>query len=162
MRRTVQPFVSMTAGAAPTWFPKRTRVAISIDNTYSVHTMNHPIYEYSLALALPLMIFFGIYLFFGRTPDRAAFGNYLRSRRIMGAALLLLALNYSVHLFCEIRFVDADAAILMNLSTYFLCYWLFSSALTTLLDRAYLTRRRWTVHLGSWILFTAMDTFWPP
>lgn len=157
LRRTVQPFVGMTAGAAPTWFPKRTRVAISIDNTYSVQTMNHPIYEYSLALALPLMIFFGIYFFFGRTPDRAAFGNYLRSRRIMGAALLLLALNYSVHLFCEIRFVDADAAILMNLSTYFLCYWLFSSALTTLLDRAYLTRRRWTVHLGSWILFTAMS-----
>ncbi len=35
----------------------------------------------------------------------------------MGMALLLLAANYSVHLFCGIRFRDHSAAILMNLST---------------------------------------------
>ena len=55
----------------------------------------------------------------------------------MGVAILLLAANYSVHFFFGIRFKNTDAAILMNLSTYFLCYWLFSSALTTLLDRFY-------------------------
>ena len=116
--------------------------------------MQPSIYSYSLCIALPLMLFFGFYFLFAKTPERAIFENYLRSRRIMGAAMLLLAANYSVHFFFEIRFVDVNAAILMNLSTYFLCYWLFSSALTTLLDRFYITRRRLRTHLGLWLLFS--------
>lgn len=118
--------------------------------------MNHSLYEYSLAVALSLMSFFGFYFLLARTPDKATFSNYLRSRRIMGVALLLLAANYAVHLFFEIRFRNLNAAILMNLSTYFLCYWLFSSALTTLLDRFYITRRRLGFHLAAWVLFTLL------
>lgn len=119
--------------------------------------MNHLIYGYSLCMALSLMLFFGIYFILARTPDKAIFKNYLRSRRIMGSALLLLAANYSVHFFFEIRFVHINAAILMNLSTYFLCYWLFSSALITLLDRFYLTRRRFVWHICQWLLFTILS-----
>ena len=84
--------------------------------------MNHLTYNFSLCIALPLMLFFGFYFLLAKTPDKAIFHNYLRSRRIMGVAILLLAANYSVHFFFEIRFVNAYAAILMNLSTYFLCY----------------------------------------
>lgn len=119
--------------------------------------MTHSIYSYSLCIALPLMLFFGFYFLFASTPEKAIFVNYLRSRRIMGAALLLLAANYAVHFFFEIRFWNVHAAILMNLSTYFLCYWLFSSALTTLLDRFYITRRRFRVHVCQWLLFTALS-----
>lgn len=115
------------------------------------------LYEYSLCIALSLMIFFGFYFLLARTPDKAIFANYLRSRRIMGCALLLLAANYAVHFFFEIRFRDVHAAILMNLSTYFLCYWLFSSALTTLLDRFYITPRRLRFHLSAWGLFTLLS-----
>ena len=97
--------------------------------------MEPSIYSYSLCIALPLMSFFGFYFLLASTPEKAIFNNYLRSRRIMGVAILLLAANYSVHFFFGIRFKNTDAAILMNLATYFLCYWLFSSALTTLLDR---------------------------
>ena len=92
--------------------------------------MEPSIYNYSLCIALPLMSFFGFYFLFAKTPEKAIFENYLRSRRIMGVAILLLAANYSVHFFFGIRFKNANAAILMNLSTYFLCYWLFSSSLT--------------------------------
>ena len=53
--------------------------------------------------------------------------------------------------------VGQDAAILMNLSTYFLCYWLFSSALTTLLDRFYITKRRLRTHICLWILFSILS-----
>ena len=119
--------------------------------------MDYPIYSYSLCVALPLMLFFGFYFLFARTPEQVIFENYLRSRRIMGIALLLLAANYSVHFFFGIRFVDVNVAILMNLSTYFLCYWLFSSALTTLLDRFYITRRRLQTHLGMWLLFSVLS-----
>lgn len=115
------------------------------------------IYSYSLCIALPLMLFFGFYFMLAKTPEKAIFGNYLRSRRIMGAAILLLAANYSVHFFFGIRFKSADAAITMNLSTYFLCYWLFSSALTTLLDRFYITRKRLRTHICLWISYSALS-----
>lgn len=121
------------------------------------YLMNLPLYEYSLCIALPLMLFFGAYFLLAPAPDKAIFANYLRSRRIMGCALLLLAANYAVHFFFEVRFRDVHAAILMNLSTYFLCYWLFSSALTTLLDRFYITRRRMRCHLAAWLLFTLIS-----
>ena len=119
--------------------------------------MEPSIYSYSLCIALPLMLFFGFYFLFAKTPEKAIFENYLRSRRIMGVAILLLAANYSVHFFFGIRFKNANAAILMNLSTYFLCYWLFSSALTTLLDRFYITKRRLRTHICLWILFSILS-----
>ena len=103
------------------------------------------------------MSFFGFYFLLASTPEKAIFNNYLCSRRIMGVAILLLAANYSVHFFLGIRFKNTDAAILMNLATYFLCYWLFSSALTTLLDRFYITKRRLRTHICLWILFSILS-----
>ena len=103
------------------------------------------------------MLFIGFYFLSGKTPEKPIFDNYVRSRRIMGGALLILSANYSVHFFLEPRFMNVNAAILMNLSTYFLCYWLFSSALTTLLDRFYITRRRLWTHLGLWALFSVLS-----
>ena len=119
--------------------------------------MESSIYSYSLCIALPLMLFFGFYFLLAPTPEKAIFNNYLRSRRIMGVAILLLAANYSIHFFFGIRFKDANSAILLNLSTYFLCYWLFSSALTTLLDRFYITARRLRTHICLWILFSILS-----
>ena len=119
--------------------------------------MDYTIYEYSLFIALPLMLFFGFYFLLAKIPEKVIFGNYLRSRRIIGIALLLLAANYSVHFFFGIRFKNANAAILMNLSTYFLCYWLFSSALTTLLDRFYITKRRLRTHISLWVIFSILS-----
>ena len=104
------------------------------------------------------MLFFGFYFLLAKTPEKPIFENYLRSRRIMGVAILLLAANYSAHFFLEIRFKNADAAILMNMSTYFLCYWLFSSALTTLIDRFYITKRRLWSHVCQWMLFTILSS----
>lgn len=120
-------------------------------------TMNHLIYQYSLCASLSLMIFFGLYFMIAKTPEKAIFYNYLRSRRIMGIALLLLAANYSVHFFCDIRFINVNAAILMNLSTYFLCYYLFSSAMITLLDRFYITRKRSWTHIILWVIFSSLS-----
>ena len=119
--------------------------------------MNHLIYQYSLCASLSLMIFFGLYFMIAKTPEKAIFYNYLRSRRIMGIALLLLAANYSVHFFCDIRFINVNAAITMNLSTYFLSYYLFSSAMITLLDRFYITRKRTRIHIILWLIFSSLS-----
>lgn len=119
--------------------------------------MNHSLYGYSLCASLALMLFFGVYFLVARTPDKPIFDNYLRSRRIMGAALLVLAANYIVHLLCELRFSHPDGAIFLNLSTYYLSAWLFSSALTSLLDRNYLAGNRFLRHLLGWLLFTGVS-----
>ena len=119
--------------------------------------MEPSIYSFSLCIALPLMLFFGFYFLFAKTPEKKIFKNYLCSRRIMGMALLLLAANYSVHFFFGIRFKNVNSAILMNLSTYFLCYYLFSSAMITLLDRFYITRKRSWTHIILWFIFSALS-----
>lgn len=119
--------------------------------------MEPSIYNYSLCIALPLMLFFGFYFLLAKTPEKVIFKNYLCSRQIMGIALLLLSANYSVHFFFGIRFKNVNAAILMNLSTYFLCYYLFSSAMITLLDRFYITRKRLQTHLILWLIFSALS-----
>ena len=119
--------------------------------------MEPSIYNFSLCTALPLMLFFGFYFLFAKTPEKKIFKNYLRSRQIMGIAMLLLSANYSVHFFFGIRFKNADSAILMNMSTYFLCYSLFSSALIMLLDRFYVTKRRVWTHIILWIVFSTLS-----
>lgn len=58
--------------------------------------MEPSIYSFSLYTALPLMLFFGFYFLFAKTPEKKIFKNYLRSRQIMGIAMLLLSANYSV------------------------------------------------------------------
>ena len=78
--------------------------------------MEQDIYGYSLCAALALMIFFGAYFIFSGEPDKPVFRNYIRSRRIMGAALLVLSTNYMVHLLLQPRFTAPDAAILNGCS----------------------------------------------
>lgn len=136
----------------------KTNIFANFANVKPISIVMEPsIYSFSLCIALPLMLFFGFYFLFARTPEKKIFKNYLRSRRIMGIALLLLAANYSVHFFFEIRFKNADSAILMNLSTYFLCYYLFSSAMITLLDRFYITRKRSWTHIILWVIFSSLS-----
>lgn len=119
--------------------------------------MDQSLYNFSLLIALPLILFFGFNMLFARVPERRNFASFLLSRRLMGTAMLVLALNYAVHFFFSIRIKDLNATILMNLDTYFLCYWLFSSALMTLLDRTYITLRKFAVHISLWILFCALS-----
>lgn len=98
-----------------------------------------------------------VWFIVARKPDKPVFGNYIRSRRIMGAALLVLSANYAVHLLLHPRFTAPDAAILMNLSTYYISAWLFSSALTSLLDNHYIARRKFILHIISWL---SVFTWW--
>ena len=119
--------------------------------------MEPSIYSFSLCTALPLMLFFGFYFLFAKTPEKKIFTNYLRSRQMIGIAMLLLSANYSVHFFFGIRFKNVNSSILMNMSTYFLCYSLFSSALIMLLDRFYITKRRVWTHIISWIIFSTLS-----
>ena len=117
--------------------------------------MDSLLYKNSLGVAITLMLFFAFYFLLAKTPDKPVFDNYKQSRRIMGVALLVLVANYSVHLFAGLRFKNQDWAILMNLSTYFVTYWLFSAALVMLLNRAAVTTRRLVENIAYWLLWNA-------
>lgn len=112
------------------------------------------LYDYPLCVSLSLMLFFAGYFIFGALPKKESYRTYKISRAVMGIALLVLSANYMVHLFVQLRFVLRELAICMNLCTYFLEAWLFSSALTALLDKEYLTLRRFMKHIGLWAIYT--------
>lgn len=118
--------------------------------------MDHSLYDISLIIALTLMLFFAGYFIAGKTPDKPIYDNYRRSRRFIATALLVLSANYFVHLFAGLRFENPELAILMNISTYFISYWLFSTAFITLLKRSYLTSGLIVRHLSSWLLLNVM------
>jgi len=59
------------------------------------------------------MLFFGFYFLFAKTPEKKIFTNYLRSRQMMGIAMLLLSANYSVHFFFGIRFKNVNSSIFL-------------------------------------------------
>ena len=63
------------------------------------------LYDNSLGIALVLMLFFAAYFLVAKVPDKRIFANYLRSRRLMAGALLMLSANYSVHLLIAPRFL---------------------------------------------------------
>lgn len=111
------------------------------------------IYNYSLCVSLTLMLFFSWRFIFGKLPDKPSVKYYRRSRALMGAALLNLSINYSIHLFVTPRLNDPVDAILMNLCTYWLAVWLFGSAMMLLLDRSYVTRKRFVRHVASWVAY---------
>ena len=71
------------------------------------------------------MLFFGFHMLLGRAPEKNVFAMLYPFASADGHCPAH-ALNYAVHLFCNIRQRDVNATILMNLSTYFLCCWLFS------------------------------------
>ncbi len=73
------------------------------------------VYRYSLCVSLTLMLFFSWRFFCGKLPDKKSVKYYKRSRQLMGAALLNLSINYSVHLFITPRQDNPVDAILMNL-----------------------------------------------
>lgn len=102
------------------------------------------------------MLFFGFHLLLASVPEQKRFSNFLLSRRLMGTALLILAANYSIHFFFSIRMAYQNGAIILNIVTYFLCYWLFTSAMMALLDRKYLSGRRFGCHIALWIAYSAL------
>ena len=119
--------------------------------------MDIDLYRYSLCIALTLMAFFAYRFFFGKVPDKRIFDNYLRSRHLMGAALVVLAANYAVHLCVDIRQIDVNGAIVMNLTTYFFSYGLFVAALHTLLNCSFISRKIIARHCLLWLLYAILS-----
>ena len=118
--------------------------------------MELELYRYSLCLVLPLLLFFGIYFLVARVPDKPTYQPYVRSRKTMGVAMLALGVNYAIHFLTMVRFENAHYAILLNISTYSLCFGLFSIALITLLEPEYFCKRQFFRAVPYWLGFTVL------
>lgn len=116
------------------------------------------LYRCSLVAALSLMIFFGLTFVFGRSHNQQeAYRRYCEARLRLGLALLVLAANYSVHLFAAPRFTHPEWAIMMNIDTYYIAAWLFGSSMHHLLSRDYNSTRRDCLNVGSWVAFATVS-----
>ncbi len=118
--------------------------------------MEPSIYSYSLCIALPLMLFFGFYFLLAPTPEKPFSIIICVPGELWGSHTVTCRQLFGTFLFWN-QVQEYRCRHLMNLSTYFLCYWLFSSALTTLLDRFYITKRRLRTHICLWILFSILS-----
>ena len=125
---------------------------------HSIMTCSDKIlYDNSLGITLVLMLFFAFYFLFAKTPDKHIFRNYLRSRRLMAGALLTLSANYAAHLLVTPRLLWQEAAVVMNLSTYYITYLFFSCAFLTLLNPNYFTVKRIVRNIGGWLVYILLS-----
>lgn len=116
------------------------------------------LYRCSLVAALSLMIFFGLTFVFGyRHSQSESYRRYSEAHCRLGLALLLLAANYSVHLFVAPRFSAPKWAIMMNIDTYYMAAWLFGSSMHHLLSRDYNSPKRDCINVGSWVAFVILS-----
>lgn len=121
------------------------------------------LYEFSLTVATTLLVFFAVFFLVARVPEGERYSSYVRSSRVTGLALMLLSLNYLVHLFVGVRFLYRESAVLMNMATYFIVYRLFTYAFLELLEHNSVTRlithRRKVCHIGSWGIYLILCIF---
>lgn len=111
------------------------------------------LYKCSIVGALTLMIFFSMTFIFGRLPKEKEYRRYHSARQRFGLALLVLSVNYSVHLFFTPRFCCTHWAILMNIDTYYISAWLFGSSMLELMLRHFNSPRRDLRNVCSWLAF---------
>jgi len=109
-------------------------------------------YSYSLFAAWVLLFFFGIYLFWGKVPDKG-FDLYLRSRKILGVALFLFAVQVFVQWLFDFRGKNPQIASALNLTCFYLQAILFGMSFISLLDKRYINRRQIVSDFTKWILF---------
>jgi AraC-like DNA-binding protein len=115
------------------------------------------LYRYSLVAAIPLMLFMGGIFVLRNFSTAPAYRRYAAARRRIGLALILLSLNYIVHLLATPRLSAPEWGVFLNVSTYYLVVWLFASSLLSLLTPSFNSPRRDRANVGLWLLFSSIS-----
>lgn len=100
------------------------------------------LYYNSLLVAWPLLFVFSFILLFGKVPDRDIYRSYNRTRRIVGVALGLFAIQILLQWLFNFRENTPLHAAGLNLTCYYLEAILLGMAYISLLDESYISRRR--------------------
>lgn len=122
--------------------------------------MEKILYNNSLFAAWVILFIFGLCLICASAPRTAKYKNYLRSRTILGVALILFGIQIMVQWLFDFRGSARHIATALNISCYYLEGILFGMSFISLLQPSYICRRQILSDFGKWtacmaVLWTA-------
>lgn len=125
--------------------------------------MEQSIYSHSLLAAWAILLAFGFCLIFDSTPKTAKYNNYLRSRTILGVALILFAIQIMTQWLFDFRDNARHIATALNITCYYLEAILFGMSFISLLRPSYICSRQLLSDFGKWtacmaVMWTAVLT----
>ena len=112
--------------------------------------MEQIIYSDSLLVAWAMLFVFGICLIFTSVPNITAFKNYLRSRTILGVALIIFGIQIMLQWMFDFRGNALHIATALNITCYYLEGILFGMSFISLLRPSYICRRQMVSDFGKW------------
>lgn len=114
--------------------------------------MEQIIYSDSLLVAWTMLFVFGICLMFTSVPNTAAYKNYLRSRTILGVALILFGVQIMLQWIFDFRGNAPHIATALNITCYYLEAILFGMSFISLLHPSYICRRQIVCDFSKWVM----------
>lgn|SRR5574344_920056 len=125
--------------------------------------MEQTIYNNSLLAAWAILLAFGFCLIFGSAPKTVKYNNYLRSRTILGVALIFFAIQIMTQWLFDFRGNARHIATALNITCYYLEAILFGMSFISLLRPSYICSRQLLSDFGKWtacmaVMWTAVLT----
>jgi len=105
-------------------------------------------------LAWILLILLGSYLIFGNMPGKVACNSYNRSRKIMGCAFFIYAIQFFLQWKFHLRDSLPQVASALNITVFYVGSILFNMSFISLLDNKYITKKRTVTDLTLWAMTT--------
>ncbi len=93
------------------------------------------LYITSLIILAGFLLYFGLYLIFGKIPRNLNSSSYSYSRHFLGAAYTVLALSIIVYFSTRMYSMEVKYRIALNISSYYIAIKLFTLSFITLIDR---------------------------
>src|SRR5574344_1353942 len=112
--------------------------------------MEKILYNNSLFAAWVILFIFGLCLICASAPRTAKYKNYLRSRTILGVALILFGIQIMVQWMFDFRGSARHIATALNITCYYLEGILFGMSFISLLQPSYICRRQILSDFGKW------------
>ncbi|MFI3315553.1 MAG: helix-turn-helix domain-containing protein [Rikenellaceae bacterium] len=120
----------------------------------------HEFYILTLVVFVALLLFMGIYLFFGVCPEELKRSSYSWSRKATGLAFVWLAMEIIAFAVFDIRESDVALSSMLNLITYYIFVLFVSSAYIRLLDEeATMSRAKVARELILWYVYASVLAF---
>lgn len=114
------------------------------------------LYNYSIFGGTMELLILGICLLTSRTPQRAIYRQYRKSRSLLGVGYVVWGLECLFLYVSQFRTEHVSYAIAVNVSCYYLETHLFGLSFTSMLDEKALSTANYVKALSSWAVITLM------
>lgn len=111
------------------------------------------LYKMVLLITFCFLLFFGLYLLFGKILKNEKLKNYLKARTLLGYAFIVFAVMYFIHWEFDLRDHSWWKAISLNLVSYYIFALLLELCFISLLDYRSFTKKKIREAIGKGGLF---------